>query len=214
MGNIVVFGAGGTAGSQIAQEAFQRGHRVTAAVRRPEATTSYLPAGVQVVTGDATSERSVRELAPEADALVVAIGGGERGLWLDAARTLVSALRETPNPPRIIHLGGGATLCTPQGDRFLDEPDFPQEYRDAALGQADALAYYRSEADGVRWTYVSPPPLEFHPGARTGHYRTGGDHPVTDHEGRSVLSYQDMAVAIVDEIENPRHENTRFTAAY
>ncbi|WP_018253950.1 NAD(P)-dependent oxidoreductase [Salinispora mooreana] len=213
MGNIVVFGAGGTAGSLITQEAFHRGHRVTAAVRRPEAT-SYLPAGVQVVTGDATSERSVRELAPEADALVVAIGGGERSLWLDAARTLVSAVRETPNRPRIIHLGGGATLCTPGGGRFLDEPDFPREYRDAALGQADALAYYRSAADGVCWTYVSPPPLEFHPGARTGHYRTGGDHPVTDHEGRSVLSYQDMAVAIVHEIENPRHENTRFTVAY
>ncbi len=214
MGNIVIFGAGGTAGSQIAQEAFHRGHRVTAAVRRPEATTSSLPTGVQVVTGDATSERSVREAGPGGRRA----GGGdrwrERGLWLDAARTLVGALRETPNPPRIIHLGGGATLCTPQGDRFLDQPGFPQEYRDAALGQADALAYYRSTADGVRWTYVSPPPLEFHPGARTGHYRTGGDHPVTDHEGRSVLSYQDMAVAIVDEIENPRHENTRFTAAY
>lgn len=213
MGNIVVFGAGGTAGSQITQEAVNRGHRVTAAVRRPEAA-SYLPTGVRVVTGDATSERSVRELAPEADVLVVAIGGGTRGLWLDAARTLVGALRGTPDPPRIIHLGGGATLLTAQGSRFLDEPDFPQEYRDSALGQADALDYYRSAADGVRWTYVSPPPLEFHPGARTGHYRTGADHPVTDREGRSVLSYQDMAVAIVDEIESPRHENTRFTAAY
>ena len=163
---------------------------------------------------DATSEQSVRELAPEADALVVAIGGGERGLWLDAARTLVDTLRGMPAPPRIIHLGGGSTLLTPKGTRFLDEPDFPEEYRDAALGQADALDYYRSSADGVRWTYVSPPPLEFHPGERTGHYRTGDDHPVTDREGRSVLSYQDMAVVIVDEIEDPHHENARFTAAY
>ncbi|NJP32091.1 NAD(P)-dependent oxidoreductase [Micromonospora thermarum] len=213
MSNIVVFGAGGTAGSRITTEAFNRGHRVTAAVRRPEAT-SYLPAGVQVVTGDATSERSVRELAPEADALVVAIGGDQRGLWLNAARTLVGTLRDMPATPRIIHLGGGATLLTPKGTRILDEPDFPEEYRDSAIGQAEALDFYRSSADGVSWTYVSPPPLEFHPGERTGRYRTGDDHPVTDHEGRSVLSYQDMAVVIVDEIENPRHENTRFTAAY
>ncbi|MEU1837400.1 NAD(P)-dependent oxidoreductase [Micromonospora chersina] len=213
MSDIVVFGAGGTAGSRIAAEAAERGHRVTAAVRRPEAT-SYLPAGVRTVTGDATSPRSVRELAGDADVFVVAIGGGERELWRDAARTLVDTLRELPDPPRVIHVGGGATLLTPKGTRYLDEPDFPEEYRDSAEGQADALEFYRSSADGVTWTYVSPPPLEFHPGERTGHYRTGTDHPVTDAQGRSVLTYEDLAVAIVDEIENPRFGNARFTAAY
>ncbi|TDC27095.1 NAD-dependent epimerase/dehydratase family protein [Micromonospora sp. 15K316] len=213
MSSIVVFGAGGTAGSRVSAEAVARGHRVTAAVRRPEAT-SYLPAGVRVVTGDVTSERSVRELAPEADVMVVAIGGGERELWLDAARALVTTLRGMPDAPRIIHLGGGSTLLTPKGTRFLDEPDFPEAYRDSAQGQADALDYYRGQADGVTWTYVSPPPLEFHPGERTGHYRTGADEPVTDDQGRSVLTYEDLAVAIVDEIENPRHENVRFSVAY
>jgi putative NADH-flavin reductase len=213
MANIVVFGAGGTAGSRISAEAAERGHRVTAAVRRPEAT-SYLPTGVRTVTGDATSARSVRELADDADVFVVAIGGGERELWRDAARTLVDTLRELPDPPRVVHVGGGATLLTPQGTPYLDEPDFPEEYRDSAEGQADALAFYRSSADGVTWTYVSPPPLEFHPGERTGQYRTGTEHPVTDAQGRSVLTYEDLAVAIVDEIENPRFRNARFTAAY
>ncbi|MBQ1042533.1 MULTISPECIES: NAD(P)-dependent oxidoreductase [unclassified Micromonospora] len=213
MSDIVVFGAGGTAGSRIAAEAVERGHRVTAAVRRPEAV-GYLPPGVRTVTGDATSARSVRELAQDADVLVVAIGGGERDLWRDAARTLVDTLRELPDPPRVIHVGGGSTLLTPKGTRYLDEPDFPEEYRDSAHGQADALEFYRSSADGVTWTYVSPPPLEFHPGERTGHYRTGTDQPVTDAQGRSVLTYEDLAVAIVDEIENPRFGNARFTVAY
>lgn len=208
-----MFGAGGTAGSRIAVEAFNRGHRVVAAVRRPEAT-SYLPAGIRVVTGDATSERSVRELAPAADALVVAIGGGDHSLWSDAVRALLGALRDMPAAPRVIHVGGGATLLTPAGTRLLDEPDFPAQYRDAALGQAAALDLYRSSADGVSWTYLSPPPLEFHPGERTGRYRTGTDHPVVDAEGRSVLSYEDLAVAVVDEIERPRHQNMRFTAGY
>lgn len=213
MNDIVVFGAGGTAGSRITAEAVNRGHRVTAAVRRPEATT-YLPSGIHLVTGDATSAMRVRELAPEADTMVVAIGGGDRTLWRNAAETLVTTLRELPEPPRIIHLGGGATLLTPKDTPFLDEPDFPERYRDAALGQAEALTYYRAFSNGVTWTYVSPPPLEFHPGERTGHYRTGTEHPVTDEQGRSVLSYEDLAVAIVDEIENPRFPNTRFTAAY
>ncbi|EEP73743.1 TrkA-N domain-containing protein [Micromonospora sp. ATCC 39149] len=214
MSNIVVFGAGGTAGSRITAEAVNRGHRVTAAVRRPEAT-SYLPAGVDLVTGDVTSARSVRELAPTADAMVVAVGGGEdRALWRTAAENLITVLRDVPNPPRIIHVGGGATLLTPNGTPFLEEPDFPEEYRNSALGQADALAWYRSAANGVRWTYVSPPPLEFHPGERTGRYRTGTDEPVTDERGRAVLSYEDLAVAVVDEIEQPRFENMRFTAGY
>ncbi|MBX7268732.1 NAD(P)H-binding protein [Micromonospora sp. Llam7] len=214
MSDIVVFGAGGTAGSRIVSEAFNRGHRVVAAVRRPEADAPYLPAGVRVVTADPTSDRSVRELAPEADALVVTIGGGARSLWPDAARTLVDVLRSMPAAPRVIHVGGGATLLTPTGTRLVDEPDFPDEYRDAALGQAEALEVYRSSADGVTWTYLCPPPLEFHPGERTGRYRTGTDRPVTDAQGRSVLSYEDLAVAVLDEIENPRFRNMRFTAAY
>ncbi|NBE81686.1 NAD(P)-dependent oxidoreductase [Micromonospora rubida] len=213
MSDIVVFGAGGTAGSRITAEAVNRGHRVTAAVRRPEAV-SYLPAGVDLVTGDATSARSVRELAPGADAIVVAVGGGERALWRDAAENLITVLRDLPNPPRVIHVGGGATLLGPRGVPFVEEPDFPEEYRDAALGQADALAWYRSSAEGVTWTYVSPPPLEFHPGERTGRYRTGTEEPVTDERGRAVLSYEDLAVAVVDEIEHPRFENMRFTAGY
>ncbi|MEH1053724.1 NAD(P)H-binding protein [Micromonospora sp. CPCC 206171] len=213
MSNVVVYGAGGTAGSRIVTEAAGRGHRVTAAVRRPEALT-WLPVGVKVVTGDATSAPSVRELATDADVMVVAIGGGERALWRDAAENLVTVLRDVPNPPRLIHVGGGATLLTPNDTPLLDEPDFPAEYRDAALGQADALALYRSSADGLTWTYLSPPPMEFHPGERTGRYRTGTEHPVVDENGRSVLTYEDLAVAIVDEIENPRFENMRFTAAY
>ncbi|MGB2567604.1 NAD(P)-dependent oxidoreductase [Micromonospora citrea] len=213
MSTIVVYGAGGTAGSRIVAEAVARGHRVTAAVRRPEAVT-WLPAGVHLVTGDATSAQNVRDLAGEADVIVVAVGGGERALWRDAAQNMVTVLRDVPNPPRVIHVGGGATLLTARDTPLLDEPDFPEEYRDAALGQADALAWYRSSADGVTWTYVSPPPLEFHPGERTGRYRTGTEHPVLDEQGRSVLTYEDLAVAIVDEIENPRFENMRFTAAY
>ena len=213
MSNVVVYGAGGTAGSRIVAEAAGRGHRVTAAVRRAESVT-WLPTGVKVVTGDATSARSVRELAPDADVIVVAIGGGERALWRNAAENLVTVLRDLPNPPRIIHVGGGATLLTSKDTRFLDEPEFPDEYRDSALGQADALALYRSSADGVTWTYLSPPPVEFHPGERTGSYRTGTEHSVADDQGRSVLTYEDLAVAIVDEIEDPRFENMRFTAAY
>ena len=104
-------------------------------------------------------------------------------------------------------------MTTPEGTRFLDQAWFPAAYYESASGQAEALAYYRASA-GATWTFVSPPPLHFYVGERTGHYRTGLDQPVTGPDGEARLSYEDLAVAIVDEIERPQFRNTRFTAGY
>ncbi len=112
-------------------------------------------------------------------------------------------------------MGGGSTLLTPDGKRFIDLPQFPAEYRASALGQAEALDTYRkSNRSTVRWTYVSPPPIHFAPGQRTGKYRTGLDHPVVDDHGESSLSYEDFAIAVLDEIERPHFVNQRFTVGY
>jgi putative NADH-flavin reductase len=51
-------------------------------------------------------------------------------------------------------------------------------------------------------------------GVRKGIYRTALDNPVFDENGKSVLSVEDVAVAIVDELENSKHIKQRFTAAY
>ncbi|OGX90956.1 hypothetical protein BEN49_05610 [Hymenobacter coccineus] len=55
------------------------------------------------------------------------------------------------------------------------------------------------------WTFVSPA-IEMHPGiatGRTGQYRLGTESPVFDAAGRSFLSVQDLAVAVLDEVEKP-----------
>jgi putative NADH-flavin reductase len=213
--NIVVFGAAGKAGQRITREAAGRGHHVTAVARRA-GELSHLPAGVVARTGSATEPESVRELAKGADALVLAIGGEDTSVWERAARTVVEALsRMSGEAPRLIHMGGGATLLAPDGTRFLDSPSFPAEFRASAMGQEKALEYYRAlRSPKVRWTYVSPPPVHFAPGEKKGVYRTATDHPVTDAQGRAAISYEDFAMAIVDEIEKPRFVNTRFTVGY
>jgi putative NADH-flavin reductase len=184
-------------------------------VVRDPARASELPPGATLAVGDATDKESVRRLVRDADVIVVAIGGPQRTLWRDAAEALVEAIAALPGArPRIIHMGGGASLLGPDGKIFLESPDFPPAWRDAAGGQAAALDYYRSTDGTVNWTYFSPPPVEFAPGTRTGSYRIGLDRPVVDGEGRSALSYEDLAVAIVDEIERPKHLNERITAAY
>ena len=54
----------------------------------------------------------------------------------------------------------------------------------------------------------------WNPGERTGTYRDGGDVVVTDDEGESFISGADLAVAVVDEIEDPKHLRERFTVGY
>jgi len=213
MSKVVVFGAAGRAGQRIVAEAAGRGHEVTAVVRRPETAPAFAD-GVAVVTGDASSAESAGAVAKDADVLVVAVGGPGREFYRTVAAALVGVAEGLPQPaPRIVHLGGGATLTTPDGTRFLDLPSFPAAHFEVASAQADALDFYRTSS-GASWTYVSPPPLHFAPGERTGTYRTGLDQPVAGPDGQARISYEDLAVAIVDEIEDPKFLNTRFTAGY
>ena len=89
-----------------------------------------------------------------------------------------------------------------------------EEFKPYAVGQIRALDAYLALDDGVTWTYLSPPPVHFAPGERTGHYRTGLDRPVVGDDGQARISYEDYASALVDEIETPRHLNRRFTVGY
>ena len=209
MAEVVVFGAGGRLGRCVVVEASSRGHRVIGVVRGAPS----LPVGkdVEMVTGDVTDLGAVHRLAGSADVLVATVGGPDKSVYLQAARTLVAAVRQLNEPrPRIIHSGGGGSLLDAHGTRFVDTPGFPEALRPEVLGQAAALDYYRMISD-VDWVYMSPPPGNFEPGTCTGHYGTGGDHPVADAQGRFGISYEDYAIALVDEIDHPRHHRERFT---
>ena len=210
---IVVLGAAGKSGSRIAREAATRGHEVIAVARSVD-QLSDVPVGVRAVAGDATDPQALRRLARGADALVLAVGGRDPQLYTDAVAAVTAVARELGvHAPRIIHQGGGASLLTDDGIRYYDLPDYPPDFRPHAIGQIRALAAYRA-TEGVAWTYLSPPPVFFLPGARTGRYRTGLDHAVVGDDGVARISYEDFAVAVLDEIEHPRHPNRRFTVGY
>lgn len=210
---IVVLGAAGKSGSRIASEAAARGHEVIAVARSVDQLTDR-PVGVRAVAGNVTDPEVLRGLAQGADTFVIAIGGRNPRLYTDAVAAVTAVARELGTDAlRIIHQGGGASLLTDDGTRYYDLPDYPRDFRPHAIGQMRALEAYRA-TEGVTWTYLSPPPVYFSPGERTGRYRTGLDHPVVGDDGRSRISYEDFAVAVVDEIEHPRHLNRRFTVGY
>jgi uncharacterized protein len=97
--------------------------------------------------------------------------------------------------------------------RLVDSPGFPPEYKPEALEQAAALDVYRTSGGDVDWTYISPA-AEIGPEERTARYRTDENSLLVDAEGRSTISFEDYAKAVVDEIEHPTHSRARMSVAY
>ncbi len=89
----------------------------------------------------------------------------------------------------------------------------PEIYREEAREGREALTIWRNEAKGLDWTYLSPA-IEIAPGMRTGKYRTTGDKILVDDKGKSFITFEDYAVAVLDELERPQHIAKRFGVAY
>ncbi|MBH1934612.1 NAD(P)H-binding protein [Streptomyces sp. AV19] len=215
MAKIALFGANGTIGSRVLREALDRGHQVTAVVRDPSKVTVEHPA-LTVVTGDVLDPKSVAAAAQGQDVVVSAVGGGDGPGHLatiePAAESLVEGLRMLGDAaPRLIAVGGAGSLRTPDGKQVWDTEGLPEFLLQIMRAHGDALDFYRTVTD-VRWTNVSPAGT-IEPGERTGTYRTGLDDLVVDENGKSRISTEDYAVALIDEIEKPQHVGERFTVA-
>ncbi|HET6711075.1 NAD(P)-dependent oxidoreductase [Amycolatopsis sp.] len=208
--HITVFGAAGAVGRRVVAEAVTRGHNVTAVVRNPARATD-LPTGVTVRSGDAADPGDVGAFARGQDLVITATrpAPGREADLVDTTRSLLDGLAGTG--VRLLAVGGAATLRTSGGTLVLDTPGFPAELLPIASACQDQHEVYRADTT-VDWTYASPP-LLLEPGERTGRYRLGRDDLLTDAAGRSAISMEDFAVALLDEAEQPRHRRTRFTVA-
>jgi putative NADH-flavin reductase len=214
---IVVFGATGNVGRQIVAEALRRGHEVVGVVRDPAAVKSP-DSRAKLVKGDATKAEDIARIVRGADAVVSAISPrpNARGLpapsLADNARALLKGLRDA-GVKRVLYVGGASSLEVAPGMALADTPDFPAQYREEAREGREALAIFRNEAKGLDWTYLSPA-AEIAPGKRTGKYRTTGDALLVDDRGKSFITFEDYAVAVLDELEKPAHVAKRFGVAY
>ena len=214
---IVLFGATGNVGRRVAAEALSRGHDVVGVVRDP-ATGAASDARVRLVKGDATNADSVAELVRGADAVVSAISPrpNARGLaapsLVQNARAIIAGLGRTA-VKRVLFVGGAGSLEVAPGQQLVDQPGFPEAYKAEALEGRAALEVWRTEGDGLDWTFLSPA-AEIGPGERTGSYRTTGDQLLSNAAGRSFITFEDYAVAVLDELERPRHVGRRFGVAY
>ena len=213
---VALIGASGFVGKAILNELTARGHQVTAIVRN----TYNIPpqAGLAVVAADATDEAALTTALQGNDAVVSAYNAGWTNPnlyadFLEGSKAIQAGVKRA-GINRLLVIGGAGSLFI-DGKQLVDSPSFPAEYKAGASAARDYLTALRTENE-LDWAFLSPA-IEMHPGTsgiRTGHYRTGLENPVFSKEGRSVLSVEDLAVAVVDEIEQPKHSRQRFTAAY
>ena len=200
---IALFGASGTIGQRIAQEALRRGHEVTAIVRDPSHVEFQHPQ-LTVTQGNALNPESVTRVVAGHDVVVSAIGPSQNQpppALSEAAHSLLIGVKQAA-VKRLLVIGGAGSLEVAPGVQLMDAPDFPAGWKAVAQAHRDALEVYQQNND-LDWTYFSPAAF-IAPGERTGKYRLGTDQLVTNEQGESRISAEDYAVALLDEIEQPR----------
>jgi uncharacterized protein len=200
---IAVIGASGRGGSRIVAELVRRGHQVTAIARNPEKVEAH--AQVTPKKGD-LYDPGISALLAGHDAVVSAVH------FLDSdPDTLIEAVRAS-GVKRYFVMGGAGSLEVAPGVKLIDTPQFPAIYKDEAAKGGVFLDRLRREKD-IDWTFLSPPALiDF--GERTGKFRIGKDQLLVDGKGDSKISFEDFAIAAVDELEKPKHSRQRFTVGY
>lgn len=201
---VALIGATGRGGSSILQELAARGHDVTAIARNIDGITAQ--AGVTAKKGDVADGEGLTALLRGHDAAITAI----QFLPTDMAKLLDSF--KASGTPRLLVMGGAASLETADGSKLIDSPHFPPEYAPEANAAIAFLKVLKQEPD-LDWTFLSPAAL-IEQGERTGTFRIGGDKLLTDAEGNSRITFQDYAIAIVDELEKNEHSRKRFSVAY
>jgi putative NADH-flavin reductase len=214
---IALIGATGFVGSHLLTEALTRGHQVTAIVRNPAKLTVQNDL-LTVVTGDVNNEAQLAEQLAGHDIVLSAFNPGwdNPNIYADslAGARAIEKATEAAGVPRLLTVGGAGSLYL-NGQQLVDGPAFPAAIKPGASAARDYLTELRNN-ETLDWTFFSPA-IEMHRGidtGRTGHYRLGTENPVFNAEGRSVLSGEDLAVAVLDEVGQHQYSRQRFTAAY
>ncbi len=201
---VALIGASGKIGSKIAAELLQRGHTVTGIARNPEKITV---ADMTQVAGDFTNPQAMAAILKGHDAIISAAS-----FIPDQAEQLIASVRGS-GVKRFLTIGGAASLLTePGGKKVIDTLELPPAWKAPIMEGIRTLSLLRDVQD-FDWTFFSPA-VQIAPGERTGKFRLGGEVVVKDAAGVSKISYDDFAVAMVDELEQGKHIKARFTIGY
>ncbi len=205
---IALVGATGYVGAKLLAEALDRGHQMTAIVSNAAKLPDH--AALTGVSADATDADALAKLVVDHDLVISSYNPGRDSTGMGTQAITDGVKRAGVN--RFLVVGGAGSLKLPSGERVVDQPNFPAEWKEGALRTSVFLDQLRAETE-LDWVFLSPPTMLV-PGERTGRYRIGKDDLLTDDAGESCISVEDYAVAMLDESERPQHHRERFTVAY
>jgi len=217
MKKIALIGATGFVGSHLLQELLSRGYEVTALARSVE-KIPVKDGKPKTIAVDVTDIKALVTALKGNDLVLSAYNAGWTNPniyndFMKGSEAIQQAVKEA-GIKRYIVIGGAGSLYI-DGVQIVDGEDFPENIKPGATAARDYMNELKKETE-LDWTMFSPA-IDMHQGiktGRTGKYRLGTDEPVFDKDGESVLSVEDLAVAVVDEIENHKFSRQRFTAGY
>jgi len=215
--HIALIGPTGFVGAAVLATLLERGHQVTALVRDP-ARLAPQPR-LAVVVADAYDAGAIAAAVRGHDAVISAFNPGwnDPALYDNFMRGSAAIERgvEAGGVRRLLVVGGAGSLFVAPGVQLVDTPEFvdhvPPNVVPGAQAARDALTALRANT-ALDWTLLSPPAM-LGQGEARGAYRVGGDDLLMDGDKPAGIAVTDMALAIVDEIEQPRHVRARFTVA-
>lgn len=216
---IVLLGATGFVGSALLKEALDRGVEVTAIVRDPAKVKTENPL-LTVIKGDITDSEVIASVAKGADTIVSAYNPG----WANP-RLYEETLENYPKilegakkagVKRVLIVGGAGTLFVKPGVRLIDTGTLPESWIPGVKSLGEFYLNTLTKEKDLDWIFLSPAANlgNLQPGTRTGHYRVGKDDLLVDEQGDSFISVEDYAMAMIDELLEPKHHQERFTVAY
>lgn len=213
---VVVIGATGFVGSHIVNELTSRNIQVTGISRNEKISDKN---NLKYVAADVKNVEALAEILKQHNVVVSAFGGGWTNPnvyedFINGSKAIQQAVKQS-GVKRFITVGGAGSLYLSDGTQLVDT--FPQDnpFLPGAKAARDYLDILKEEKE-LDWAFFSPA-IDMHQGITigiTGKYRLGTDYPVMDDDGKNILSGEDLAVIIADEVENPKHHQMRFTAAY
>ena len=208
---IGIIGATGNAGRDIYKEAVKRGHDVTAIVRNKQKAIDLFGDEAKILEKDAFA--LTRENMADFDVIVNAFATEPQKAYLhvDLTTRLIAMFRDTTKPRLFFILGAGSLKTGDDGHLFVEDiRKMPgsEAWVSIPENQLKQLNFLR-DVDNVNWVGVSPSAV-FEPGENKG-VVLGKDELLKAEDGSSHTTTGTMAVAVLDEIENPQFHQERFT---
>ncbi|MFN3068421.1 NAD(P)-dependent oxidoreductase [Serratia sp. J2] len=211
---VAIIGATGFVGRRVVDEALARGLQVTAIARQKKDLPDN--ANLTVALGDVADGPWLAQQLAGHDVVISAYNPG----WAEAdlyektakgAQQILAAVKQSA-VKCLLYVGGAGSLEVAPGVELVDTPQFPENIRPGAQAVRDLRNALKKETQ-LDWTYLSPAAL-LEPGKRTGQFRLGTTQLLMKGEAPANISVEDLAVAIIDEVEKPQFIKAQFTAAY